>query len=278
MTAVAGEAIPLPTVTGVPRTKGRERLWWFDTAQGLVVLFTAAFVLRLLIAPHLGFYGDERYFRIWASRLDDVGPRHFYARGYFVDYPPGYLYVLALIGKVQHSPSSTLLKLPIILGDLALAWLAATMAVRIAPARVRERLPVRPIVAAAVLFNPAVLAIGAAWGQVDVVPAALVMGVLVLLVTGRRSGGRDVAAMLLFAVAVAIKPQAGFLAPVLAYVLVRRYLLHPPAGQRRRRLRTLAVVTGSSVGLWSISGLAFGLGPKGLVDFYRRSADTYPVT
>ena len=131
-------------------------------------MFGVALLVRLLVAPHTGFCGDLAVYRSWATRLDDVGLHDFYARGQFADYPPGYLYVLWLIGKLSATPGYLLLKLPAIVADLGLAWIAGTFAARLAPQPIKERWPVRALVAAAVLFNPAVIALSAVWGQVDV--------------------------------------------------------------------------------------------------------------
>src|SRR5262249_21748739 len=80
-----------------------------DTPLGLVALFASGLIVRLILAPRVGFYGDLRLFREWAGRLDAVGPRHFYVKGQFQDYPPGYLYVLWLTGKISSAPSYLLL-------------------------------------------------------------------------------------------------------------------------------------------------------------------------
>src|SRR6266511_762094 len=199
-------------------TSRRERLrslaWSVDTPGGVLGMFVVALLVRALLAPHFGFYGDLRLFRMWAERLADVGPHKFYIRGQFADYPPGYLYILWLMGKLSAAPGYLLLKLPAIFADLALAWLAGTLAARIAPASLKERWPVLTLVAASVLFNPAVIALSAVWGQVDAVPAAFVLGSLVLLFTGPRALSRELAAFALFALAIAMKPQSGFVYPV----------------------------------------------------------------
>jgi Gpi18-like mannosyltransferase len=249
-----------------------------DSTAGITLVVALAVVIRLLLAPKLGFYGDLRYFREWAGRLQDTGLRHFYEPGYFVDYPPGYLYILSLLGRITHTPSYSLLKLPILFGDLALAWASGVLASRLTPDSVKQRVPVRALVMVAVLFNPAVLGIGAAWGQVDSIPSALVITTLLLLLTGRRSLSRDLGGLCVFAVAIAIKPQSGFLAPVLAYLLIRRYVLTAPAGQRLVGLGRALGISIVSGGLWAVSGLPFGKSPGGLVDFYKQSARTYPVT
>src|SRR5438034_2386259 len=187
--------------------------WGLDTAAGRVAMFALALLVRVLIAPRLGFYGDLRLFKMWATQLDEVGLHRFYAQGQFADYPPGYLYVLWLLGKLSAAPGYLLLKLPAMLADLALAWVAGALADRIAPLSLKERVPVRTLVAATVLFNPAVIALSAMSGQVDAVPAVSVLSSLLLLFTGPRSARREISAFLLFAVAVAMKPQAGFVLP-----------------------------------------------------------------
>jgi Gpi18-like mannosyltransferase len=260
----------------------RDRLAIFlerlDTPLGLGVMFGLALLIRLLIASHIGFKGDLRLFQLWAGRLDNVGPRHFYVTGQFQDYPPGYLYVLWLTGKISAAPGYLLLKLPAMLADLGLAWFAGTLASRIAAPALRERLPVRALVAAGVLFNPAVIALSAGWGQVDSVPAMLVVLTLLLLYTGRPSLGREIASFVSFAVAVAMKPQAGFVLPLLLYALYRRYLHGRTTQQLIDGALSIGLVAVPALLLWSISGLAFGMGPVKLVRFYRHSASVYPVT
>jgi Gpi18-like mannosyltransferase len=241
-------------------------------------MFALAFLIRVLLAPHAGFYGDLRLFRIWAEQLDAVGPGRFYDLGQFVDYPPGYLYVLWLLGKLSVAPGYLLLKLPAILADLGLAWIAGTLAVRIAPGSISERLPVRGLVAAAVLFNPAVIALSAVWGQVDAVPALLVLSSLLLLFTGPQSARREVGAFLLLAIAVAMKPQSGFVVPIMVYALYRRHLHRHPRPELLRGALRIALPGVLAFDLWSVSGLLFGLGPVELVRFYSHSASVYPVT
>src|SRR6266540_4073716 len=263
-------------------TSRRERLrslaWSVDTTVGLVAMFVVAFAIRVALAPHFGFYGDLRLFQMWATRLDEVGPHKFYVAGQFADYPPGYLYVLWLLGKLSAVPGYLLLKLPAIFADLALAWLAGTLAARIAPASLKERWPVRTLVAASVLFNPAVIGLSAVWGQVDVVPACFVLGSLLLLFTGPRVLQREIAAFLLFAVAIAMKPQSGFVLPVMLYALYRRYLHRRPRPELIDGALSIALSGVLALSIWAVSGLAFGLGPVKLYRFYKQSASVYPVT
>src|SRR5215208_1273159 len=143
----------------VASTRSHQPLTWFgsriDTPLGLAVMLAVGLLVRLLIAPRAGYYHDLKLFQAWAQQLAEVGPHSFYARD-FVALPPGYLYVLWLLGKVSSPPGFVLLKIPAILGDLALAVIAGVFASRLAPG-LAERIPLRALVVAAVVFNPAVL-------------------------------------------------------------------------------------------------------------------------
>ncbi len=241
-------------------------------------MFAAALAIRLALAPAAGFHLDLGYFGQWADRLHDVGYRHFYTGDTTFDYPPGYLYVLALLGSLSRSPNYLLLKLPAILGDLALAWMCATFAVRLAPDELRQRIPVRAAVAAAVLFNPALIALSAVWGQVDVVPATFVVGSLLLLLTGRTTARRDIAAVTLFAVAFSMKPQSSFLFPALGYALYRHHIHRRPSLELRRGIATIVAAGVSGLALWLVTALPFGLGPSGLLAFYSKASNGYKIT
>ena len=169
------------------RESFRELAWRLDTTRGLVAMFSLAFLVRILIAPHFGFSIDLNFFRTWARELHEVGPHRFYSTDHTADYPPGYLYILWLLGSISATPGYLLLKLPAILADLGLAWIGGTFAERLAPGSLKERLPVRAVVAAVVLFNPAVVALSAGWGQVDSVPVFFVLASLLLLFTGAQT-------------------------------------------------------------------------------------------
>jgi Gpi18-like mannosyltransferase len=230
-------------------------------------MFGVALAIRLALAPRLGFFDDLGYFKTWTSELAQVGPRHFYRVDRIADYPPGFLYVLWLVGKVTSTPGYLAVKLPAILADLGIAAVAGTFAARLAPPALKQRVPVRTLVAAAVLFNPAVIALSAVWGQVDAVPAFFVLASLLLLFTKTPTLQRDLGAFLLFGVAISMKPQAGFALPVMLYAVYRRRSIAGAAGMV---LASLAVV--------AVTGLGFGLGPKALFRFFEHSASEHPFT
>lgn len=245
-------------------------------------MFATALAIRLLIAPHVGFVGDLRYFNTWANRLSEVPLRDFYVGDLTFQYPPGYLYVLDLIGRFSSSPGWLALKTPPIIADLVIAWLAGAFARRIAPAKITARFPIRALVIAAVLFNPALIALSAAWGQVDSVPAAFVLGSLLLLLTGpqdgRRSTAREIGAILCFAVAFSMKPQSVFLFPALGYCLAHRHLLGRRGLELVEGLARIVALGAIGLSVWALSGIPFGKDPAWLLDFYRQASDSYKIT
>jgi Gpi18-like mannosyltransferase len=252
--------------------------WRLDTPAGLAAMFLLALLLRIALAPYTGFWDDLYFFRTWATRLATVGPHKFYVPGEFQWQSPGYLYVLWLLGKISSVPGYLLLKLPSIFADLGLAWIAGTFAVRLAPASLSKQWPVRALVAAAVLFNPAVFGLSAVWGQLDALPTLFVLWSLLLLFTGPQSLRRDIAAFLLLAVALAIKPQAAFALPTMLYALYCRYLRGRARPQLIDGALSIALIGASAVGLWAVSGLVFGLDPVELIRFNREWARVYPYT
>ena len=270
---------------GAPEQASRSRTealralaWRLSTPWGLVAMFGVALLIRLLLAPYTGFWGDLAVYRSWVTRLHDVGLHDFYSSGPPAEYPPGYLYVLWLISHVSTTPGYLLLKLPSLVADLGIAWIAGTYAARLAPQQIKERWPVRTLVAAAVLFNPAVLALSSVWGQVDAVPAMFVLWSLLLLIASPPRLRYEIAAFLLFAVAISIKPQSAFVVPVMLYVLYRRHLYRRSLSEVIDGALRIGLIGAVSLGAWLVSGLPFGLGPVSLVRFNDDAANNHAFT
>ena len=76
----------------------------FDPATLVVILIVLGVLLRVFVGgiymPLSGFRIDVGDFNAWAQRLASGGPGDFYAPDYFGDYPPGYMYVLWLLGSI----------------------------------------------------------------------------------------------------------------------------------------------------------------------------------
>ncbi len=190
----------------------------------LLLLLGAGLALRAALAlqlPGSGFGVDLNAFRFWADNLADQGPFGFYARPFFHDYTPGYLYVLWLIGIVGNAVGGIgdLIKIPAILADLAVAWVVRDLVVELGGSRTRAL-----AAAAVVLFTPLTWFDSVIWGQVDSVG-------LVFLLLGLRDLWRDhpERSALWAATAAVVKPQLGILVPIVAVVVIRRALIGQPA-------------------------------------------------
>lgn len=198
----------------------------------LAALFLAALALRLAAAAlSKGFDTDTACFAVWAERICAVGPGGFYDPDVFSDYPPGYLYVLWLLGSIRRllrieyysTAHLMLLKLPSILCDLACGWLLCREAAK--------RLSGRHafFLCAAYLFQPAVLLNSSVWGQVDSLTALAAVFLCVSLIRGRMYP-----AYIAFGLGLLVKPQMLLLGPVLLVGTIDRILASRRGGSGGR--------------------------------------------
>ncbi|HET8568612.1 MAG TPA: phospholipid carrier-dependent glycosyltransferase [Candidatus Limnocylindria bacterium] len=227
----------------------------------IAALAVAGVALRLRSVGSPGFPTDVSTFMAWAERLAELGPRGFYAPGYFSDYPPGFLYVLWGLGSALDGEALRLaVKAISIPFDVAIALIAAGLAWRAAG-------PAHAALAAALwLLAPGVIFAGPHWGQVDAVGTVPLL--LALLAAGR---GRWAAAGALAGLAAMVKPQFGIglvaLAATTAFVFIR-------IADWRPAVRLLAAAFAAVLAL----GLPFGAGPAELVALVRSAAEAYPYT
>ena len=244
-----------------------------DPGTVLTALLVAGLLLRLFIAavylPQSGFAVDIGDFTGWARRLADLGPGGFYAEGYFSDYPPGYLYVLWLVGLLGAAlapiaggdATGGLVKIPGMLADIGVAWLLFAICRRWGGELLNRRwaavTPERLGLAAATvyLFNPGTIFNSAVWGQVDSV------GALVLLATvyALARGWTEVAA-LGAVVALLVKFQYAFLVPIVAIVGIRRHLFGRSSDDAHARRDPLRVLTSLAVGVVAVTVLILPFG------------------
>jgi Gpi18-like mannosyltransferase len=239
-----------------------------EAVSGLAIVLLVGLLLRLTIAyvllPGSGFKSDIATFTAWAVQLANHGPGTFYATASFADYPPGYLYILWLIGALGQflapfangdaaSATTALVKLPAIFADVAVGYLLfRVLRGWLQPRRDASRLAL--IAAAIYLFNPVTWYDSAIWGQTDAVGALVTLLTVAALVRGNSEGSSVLAVL-----AALIKPQFGILLlPVVGIVLVRRHLWRPGSGPRHEVLLRDRL---PSIGRW----LATEQGPLRLV-------------
>jgi dolichyl-phosphate-mannose-protein mannosyltransferase len=219
--------------------------------------------LRLPLLWDTGFHYDTGTYKAWAlTASDPADPLNLYKEGYFADYPPLYMYVLALIGSIarllswESSPHfTTLVKLPALLCDATTALLLRRL--------LREQLGHARGLALASLYwlNPAMIFTGALWGQTE---ALLCMLVLLGWLAWRAD--RLKTAAVVFAIALAFKPQGGLYAGVFAIAVA----LSSPW----RRTAAAALV---GIGAYALIVLPFAWSrpPDWLFSLYLNTASTY---
>jgi len=174
----------------------------------------AAMIVRLIFASSgLAFQTDLNTFKAWADLVFLVGMQNFYLHDAFTDYPPGYMYVLFVIGWLRqvlaldfHSTVYDIIMMtPAIIADLATGYVIYRLATKKLPSYA-------VLVAALYLLNPVIILDSAVWGQVDSVYLLPVIVSIMLLIEKRYLAG-----YLLYALAIMIKPQALILAPIYLY-------------------------------------------------------------
>lgn len=238
----------------VARADRRARL----VIAGVIVLGIA---LRLVVLRAPGFPSDVSTFEAWAQRLAKIGPGGFYAPGYFSDYPPGYLYVLWLLGTLF---DGEVLRLAVkgmsIPADVAIALMSAAIVWRTAGRYAA-------ILAVTIwMVSPGPIFAGPYWGQVDAVGTVPLMAALIL--AGR---GRWASAGALAGVAAMVKPQFGVglivIVAAVGFAWMRR-------GDWRAPLRAIGAA-GVAIGAL---GLPFHQGPGDLLALVRSASETYKYT
>jgi dolichyl-phosphate-mannose--protein O-mannosyl transferase/Gpi18-like mannosyltransferase len=179
----------------------------------VLLLLTGLLVLKTLALKYFaGFSVDLGTFEAWALKIATEGPARAYQQGYFLDYPPGYLYALwaagAFANAVGGAAGDTLkviVETPPLIGDFALSLAIYLFVRRTRGARSAW------LALALVALNPAFLFDSVVWGQTDS-PLALMLFLSVAMMSdGEYEVGWGLAAL-----AILIKPQAFSLLPVVA--------------------------------------------------------------
>ena len=241
--------------------------WPASTSIALII--ACAVTLRLIIAYAIlpadaGFAADLNAFRSWAADLGANGPWGAYARGYFLDYLPGYLWILWPLSGISSALTSSfdpgaLVKLPAILADALLILATMRLAADLgASARAQRN------VALLLALTPIIWLTSAVWGQVDSVGTTLL-----LLATSELVRGKTLRAAALAALAAVVKPQFGILIPLLAALaLIRARRAGDPWGV------VLAGLVGTAV--VSLVAFPFGLTVVDVIGKVGEAAGNYP--
>ncbi|MBV8499469.1 MAG: phospholipid carrier-dependent glycosyltransferase [Candidatus Eremiobacteraeota bacterium] len=255
-------------------------------AWALPVLLLAGLLVRLAFVNNEGFKTDVSTYSAWAIALAQHGFASFYSTIGFADYPPGYFYILAVVGHLWqlffaahdhgYAALRTLVKLPAILADLCAGALLYAV--------VRRFAGFGYALGAAALYvlNPATIYISALWGQVDSISGLFaLLAIYALLRSADEPADAPaqtywiVFAWLSFAYSLLIKPQAAVLLPL----MVAFAFVDAP----RRRARLVATALGAAAALLLALALTEPFHPSNplsafawLIERYAYGANVYP--
>lgn len=168
-----------------------------------------------LISLPIAFWVDMNLYKDWAITMVQQGFANFYNYSTNCDYPPTYLYVLWMIGKIfqffdpnfSHTDGlllMVLIKLPPVLADIGSALLITEILKPHTTEATAHKLGLL------YAFNPLMLFVSGVWGQVDGL-----MNFLMLLAFYLIQQNYVIRSGLLIAVMIIIKPQGLFFAPFL---------------------------------------------------------------
>jgi Gpi18-like mannosyltransferase len=245
-----------------------------------------ALLLRIHFITAQGFKNDVESFEAWALTLAQHPLSRFYGTTSFADYPPGYFYILWIVGHIysfvvhgdpQYAALKIAVKLPALIMDFVDAGLIYALVRRFAA----DRWAIAA--AAAYLLNPATIFVSSYWGQVDSVACGFLLLALWLVLANEHwpERGRTyaiVGAWIALAYSVLIKPQAA----VVGILLLVYPFATADVAVRRRRLAGTALGLAAAVVFADLLSLPFvpGRGPAGalvwLFERYAFGSNVYP--
>ncbi len=245
------------------------------TLQVFIAMAAIAFIIRLLIGYNMpGYISDVDCFRSWSVNAFEGGLQNFYSGEFFADYPPLYIYFLGALGFIRDvagvdaaSPEFGLLvRLPALITDILLAAFVYSVAKKEMNGKSALFL------SALILFNPAIMANNALWGQVDVIVTLFMVFTIYLLYKDKLFFSA-----ILFVLALLLKPQAVMIAPILLFVFVRNIVV---SKKKLQPILTLVISLAAIVGLFLLVPLPFGVNkePLWLIQRYSDTMGQYPQT
>ncbi len=179
-------------------------------------ILAVGFLLRVAAATLMqGFSGDITLFRNWAESAASSFS-NFYASARQADYPPLYIYILGLIGKIASLSSvnpyyTLILKMPSIIADVITSYSIYKLGKKYLSSSISI------LLGAFYAFNPAVFIDSTFWGQVDSFFTLLIVVALYLLSEKKYKLSSG-----MFAAAILMKPQGIIFLPILFFELVRQ--------------------------------------------------------
>lgn len=238
------------------------------------VLMGFAFVLRLITAFSIeGYSTDINCFKAWSNMAYNGGLSDFYFTDAFTDYPPGYIYILYILGFLRDMfgvaygslTFTVMIKMPAVICDMLSGFIIYKAAGESEKAK-----PFALPLAALYLLNPAVIINSSAWGQVDSVYALFVILFMYLLYKNKV-----VLSAAVFTVGFMIKPQTVMFAPVVIGYFIYRLVFEK---DKKLLFKQTALSALTALAIAFVIALPFtkGIDFSPVISQYAETIKSYP--
>lgn len=204
-------------------TRGSDKIYKNAGLIILALVFVVSLIVRIVAAViYKGNETDMNCFIVWSDMVYNDGIGQFYLSDAFHDYPPGYMYILYVIGAIKSwfniswdsSLCILLTKLPAIISDM----IAGYFVYKIASKKTNDIFA--SILSAMYLLCPVIILDSAVWGQTDAVFTMFIV-IMCYLLTEKKL----IPSYFIFAIAILIKPQSLVLTPVLICAIIDQVFL-----------------------------------------------------
>ncbi len=238
----------------------------------LVIALIFRFILSFVFVGHPT---DIACFKGWSNLVYEKGFSNFYTSGVFTDYPPGYMYVLWVVGFIADifglksgAGFTLLVKLPAIIADIASAYMVYRIARRMNLSHNKSL-----VLMVVMALNPMMAFVSGAWGQIDSILTLLLIAVC-LCFTNKKI----ILAGAVYGLAILVKPQALIAGPVLAVAYFALIFEKDSEEKIKNPILKILLAVASAVAVIFVLSLPF----KGsqdlfwIVDKYVSTSTSYP--
>ncbi|MEN8906682.1 MAG: hypothetical protein ABF289_12065 [Clostridiales bacterium] len=188
----------------------------------MTLLVSIGLILRIWY--RLNYYGhsiDINNFNSWAARASN-NLFTTYKDGVFVDYPPGYILILAITGKIatffnytinDTIPFSLINNLPSILADLGIGIILFFISLK----KLSKGASI--LIAAIFILNPLPIVFSSLWGQVDSFFTLFIILTIMFLIKDKY-----IEAIVALTVSFFVKPQGIIFIPIIGYAFIMYFI------------------------------------------------------
>lgn len=187
----------------------------------IVLLFLIALFIRLFsAAQNLYFETDMHNFQAWGLYAHQIGFKNLYSSEIFIDYPPGYIYILRLMYlicsmlgiNINSTAAAFVFKMPAVISDFAIAVLIYRFSLKTKLSK-----PLALFSALFFLFLPCTIFNSSVWGQIE---SFYILFILLSFCCAYQD--KTIPAAVFFAAALITKPQSLMFGFILLFYILRR--------------------------------------------------------